>query len=58
MKYLTLTQGTAEWHEARLAHFTASEAAAMMGDSKYMSRDELLELKSTGIAKEVTEFQQ
>ena len=45
MKILSLVQGTKEWIEARLEHFTASEASAMMGDSKHMSRNELLALK-------------
>ena len=46
-------QGTKEWHDLRLNHFTASEASAMLGLSPYMSRTELLTLKKTGIAKEV-----
>lgn len=54
MKLLNLTQGSPEWHKERLASFTASEAPAMMGKSKYMTRTELLELKKTGIQKEVS----
>lgn len=42
---LKLKQGTDEWLEARLNHLTASEAPAMMGDSKFMSRNQLLALK-------------
>ncbi len=45
MKVLNLIQGTQEWLEARLNHFTASEAPAMLGESKYMSRTQLLDLK-------------
>ncbi|MEQ3658645.1 MAG: YqaJ viral recombinase family protein [Glaciecola sp.] len=45
MKTLNLTQGTAEWLEARMSHFTASEAPAMMGASKYHSRTQLLDHK-------------
>ncbi len=45
MKILPLDQGSDAWLEARLNHFTASEAAAMMNESPYMSRDELLDLK-------------
>lgn len=48
-----LQQGSAEWLKVRLSHFTASEAPAMLGLSSYMTRTELLELKKTGIAKEV-----
>ncbi len=55
---LTLIQGSEDWHKTRLENFTASEAPAMMNDSKYMSRAELLNLKKTGIAKPVNEFTQ
>lgn len=58
MQIVNVQQGTPEWHELRLTKFTASEAPAMMGASKYMSRDELLKLKSTGLVKEATSFQQ
>jgi predicted phage-related endonuclease len=53
-----VTQGTKEWHELRSSYFTASEAPAMLGLSKYQTRNELLEAKATGQVKEVTEFQQ
>jgi len=55
---LTLIQGTEDWHKTRLENFTASEAPAMMGASKYMSRTELLNLKKTGVSKPVSEFTQ
>ncbi len=42
MKLHKYTQGTKEWHEHRFNHFNASDAPAMMGLSKYKSRDELL----------------
>lgn len=45
MKILDLEQGSDEWLEVRLNHYTASEAPAMMGDSKFMSRNQLLALK-------------
>jgi len=48
-----IQQGSAEWHELRARHFTASEAPAMMGESKYLSRSDLLKQKATGIAQEV-----
>ncbi|SHO54374.1 YqaJ viral recombinase family protein [Vibrio quintilis] len=45
MKTLDLTQGTQEWLDARLLLRTASEAPAMMGDSKYFTRNQLLDHK-------------
>jgi putative phage-type endonuclease len=56
--FKNLTQGSEEWLSVRLSHFTASEASAMLGISKYMSRNQLLDLKKTGIAKEVDESTQ
>lgn len=50
---LNVQQGTPEWHAARAKCFNASEAPAMMGDSPYMSRSELLRQKATGIVPEV-----
>jgi putative phage-type endonuclease len=58
MKIHNIAQGSAEWHALRAQHFTASEAPAMMGASKYQTRSELLTLKKTGIAPEVTQAQQ
>ena len=48
MKVVNLQQGTKEWHEFRANHFGASEAPAMMGESKYQSRDDLLQAKKFG----------
>lgn len=48
-----LQQGTAEWHAHRARHFNASDAAAMMGMSKYKTRAELLREKATSIIPEV-----
>jgi len=42
-------QGTQEWLELRARCFTASEAPAMMGDSKYTSREQLLREKKLWI---------
>ena len=53
-----VAQGSPEWHALRAKHFTASEAPAMMGASKYQSRTDLLTLKKTGIVPEVTPQQQ
>ncbi|MFN4148451.1 MAG: lambda-exonuclease family protein [Rhodocyclaceae bacterium] len=47
-----IAQGSAEWHALRASHFTASEAAAMMGASPYESRAELLRRKASGISEE------
>lgn len=58
MKIHNVAQGSAEWHALRSQHFTASEAPAMKGASKYQTRTQLLTLKKTGIAPEVTPSQQ
>lgn len=48
-----MIQGSPEWMAVRAQRFTASEAAAVMGDHKYMTRNELLKQKATGIVPEV-----
>lgn len=48
-----VAQGTPEWHALRSSHFTASEAPAMMGASKYQTRTQLLQIKKTGLSPEV-----
>lgn len=53
MQILKVTQGSDDWLAIRASHFTASEAPAMMGTSKYMTRNDLLRQKSTGIAQDV-----
>lgn len=53
-----LVQGSEAWHKFRLEHDGASEAAAMLGLSKNVTRTELLTAKSTGLAKEFSEFVQ
>ncbi|WP_407330592.1 YqaJ viral recombinase family protein [Enterovibrio sp. 27052020O] len=58
MKIINVTQGSQEWHDVRAQHFTASEAPAMMGESKYQTRGELLRQKATGESKEVNLAQQ
>ena len=58
MRTLNLSQGSNEWHAERSRRFTASEAPAMMGASKYQSRDELLYQKATGIGREATDAEQ
>ena len=58
MKIENVVQGSPEWHDLRAKHFTASEAPAMMGVSPYMTRDELLRQKATGVIPEVSDHQQ
>ena len=53
MTPLSFAQGSPAWHAARARHFCASEAPAMLGVSKYMTRSELLAQKKTGITQEV-----
>jgi len=53
MTPLSFAQGSPAWHAARARHFCASEAPAMLGVSKYMTRSELLAQKKTGITEEV-----
>ena len=54
METLSLIQGTPDWLAARAKYFTASEAPAMLGLSKYKTRQELLREKATGITPEVS----
>lgn len=53
-----LVQGSDLWHQFRLDHFGASEAAAMLGVSRKVKRNELLHAKKTGIAKEFSDWVQ
>lgn len=53
-----LIQGTDAWHQFRLEHNGASEAAVMLGLSKKTSRNELLKIKHTGLGKEFTDWVQ
>lgn len=48
-----MRQGSEAWHQFRACHFGASEAPAMLGESKFKSRTQLLHEKSTGIVLEV-----
>jgi putative phage-type endonuclease len=58
MNIINVRQGSPEWLAVRAQHFTASEAPAMMGLSKYQSRSDLLKQKATGIAPDVDGFKQ
>lgn len=53
-----LTQGTPEWLAFRAQHFGASDAPAMLGLSKYVTRSQLLAQKATGISPDVDEHTQ
>ncbi len=58
MQIHDLIQGTDAWHQFRLDHDGASEAAAMLGLSSKVKRNELLHMKHTGIAKEFSDWVQ
>lgn len=58
MEIIEVTQGSQEWLAVRAKHFTASEAAAMLGTSQYTTRNELLKQKATGIVQESDAFKQ
>lgn len=58
MKQVNLIQGTPEWHAFRAEKFTASDASAMLGFSKYKTRDQLLNEKHAGNIPEVSAQQQ
>jgi len=51
-----LVQGTQEWLDFRINHNGASEAAVMLGISPFAKRDELLQIKKTGLPKEFSDF--
>lgn len=53
-----LIQGSKEWLDLRVGYFTASEAPAMLGLSKYKSRSDLVKEKATGIIAEVDDATQ
>lgn len=52
MEIIDALQGTQAWHKVRAQHFTASEASAALGLSKYMTRNELLKQKASGVMQE------
>lgn len=53
MQILNVQQGGAEWLSIRHRHFTASECSAMLGLSKYQTRNALLQQKATGITPDI-----
>lgn len=48
-----LQQGSPEWLAFRKAHFPASDAPAMLGESPYKTRQALLKEYATGISEEI-----
>lgn len=58
MQTHNLKQGEKDWHDFRLNHFGASEAAAMLGLSKNLTRNDLLLYKKTGKSKEYSDWVQ
>jgi predicted phage-related endonuclease len=53
-----LLQGSDDWHAFRFMHHGTSEAAAMLGLSKKVSRTELVRMKATGVAREFSDWVQ
>ena len=58
MKILNITQGSQEWLAYRMKTCNASEAAAMLGYNKYLTRTDLLRRKAFGIEEAVSAYQQ
>jgi predicted phage-related endonuclease len=56
MQIHDVIQGSPEWDALRAKHNTASEAPAMMGASKKVKRNELLNMKATGGEREFSEW--
>ncbi len=52
-KIHNLVQGTPDWHAYRASQLNASDAPAMLGESSYKSRDQLLKEKATGFSQEI-----
>jgi predicted phage-related endonuclease len=53
MQIHDVKQGSPEWHALRAQHYCASDAPAMLGLSKYKTRNDLLREKATGYTPEV-----
>lgn len=53
MKTEKIVQGTPEWNEFRATHYSASEAPAMLGESSYMTREQLVKQHALGITEEI-----
>ncbi|KXJ45854.1 YqaJ viral recombinase family protein [Marinobacter sp. Hex_13] len=57
-KLVKVEQGSPEWLALRAERDTASEAPAMVGKSKYQTRNGLMDQKATGVVPEPSERQQ
>lgn len=55
---VNVVQGSEAWHQFRMTHHGASEAAIMLGLSKKVKRSELIRMKATGIGKEFSDWVQ
>lgn len=49
-----LEQGSAAWHEHRAKYYNASDAAVMLGMSKYKTRSQFLRERATGVIPDVS----
>lgn len=58
MKIHNLVQGSDPWHQFRFEHHGASEAAAVLGLSKTTTRNELMRMKHSGLAREFSDWVQ
>ena len=58
MKTLELIQGSPEWHAHRSCHKNASDAPAVLGESTYVTRSQLLQRSFSGVAGEVNSYTQ
>jgi predicted phage-related endonuclease len=58
VKIIDVVQGSPEWRAIREMYDCASDAPAMMGESKYVTRSELLKRQATGFSEEITPFKQ
>lgn len=58
MQILNLKQGSPEWKEARLKFKCASEAPAVMNASKFMTRNQLLDLKKGWLSNPNSSFKE
>ena len=58
IQMIELQQGTQAWLEHRARHYNASDASAVLGLSRYKTRQQLMREKATGIVPEVDEATQ
>ena len=58
MKTLNLIQGSPEWHAHRTSHKNASDAPAVLGESTYVTRSQLLQRYFSGASEEVNSYTQ